>query len=349
MSNNFEKLKNTLLNFLSKQKKFKITKSRRDLEESSILLEYSDKVQMKYSSDNEPEKNSLAMITSANRIPFLFGLLGTLLMIVMICLSIYKKFEADEVKLLYVEIGLSKVKFLNFFRLPTINKIVFHLINSSYSLAGIALVASLFHVLSIKLSNKKASLMQFFKLCLTISYGMMAQILNLVYGVIYLCGEIEGINISFMNETKISIFQFIFLIQIFFTLMFGTFTTIFISKLESKPAYSLEDHEYLDEKEGNNKSKWFNYKIIALFHLVFFSFIYVFVYLHHNKYILQNFTPVHITENYSYILAIFPFVLYIMNMMVYLMFYDELNESVFFISHTGEEAVRYQKIERNIL
>ena len=191
--------------------------------------------------------------------------------------------------------------------------------------------------------------MQFFKLCLAISFGMMAQIINLGYGIFYLSGGIEVINNNFMSEMKISIFQFIFLIQIFFSVLFGTFTTIFISKLQTKPSYSLEDQEQSDAKDQSNQYKWFNYKIIAVFYLTFFSFAYVFVYLHYNDYILQNFSSVYVKENYSYLLALFPYVLYVNNMILYLMFYDEVKESNFYISHTGEEAEQYEKRERNIL
>jgi len=350
MSNNFENLKNTILNFISnKEKNNKPAKLRKDFEESSLLLEYNDKALIKYSEDIESKKIPFTLITSAKRIPFLFGSFGMLLIVTMILLSFSDKMNEEEFKLLYMESGKSRTKFLNFFRLPLVNVTVYHLINSTYSLTGIALLSCLFQILYSKLIDKTASGIEYIKLYMTISFGMISQIINLIYGTVYTSSGIEKINENFTNEMRISIFQFVFLIQIFFSILFGIFTTIFIAKLKTKPSYSLENQEIPDAQNNSSHNKWFNYKLISVIYLAFFSLAYIFVYLHNNNIILKDINSELMKENYSYLLAVFPYFLYFNNLILYLMFYDEMRDSNIYISQPEEEGEYFEKRERNIL
>ena len=252
----------------------------------------------------------------------------------MLIISSYK----DLPKSLYNQVGPNKYLVINYFEICKINPLVYHLFQSCTSFLGIFIVTMLFFSIKSKSKNfyQNSGYLQIYLSCV---FGIISFILLLVEGVMPLLGDVGTYNALLKSEIGINLPNFVFLTRLFFSLLFMLTFLLVVWNLNL-------NYDQSEESEMNNT--WFNYKLITLIYLGFFTFIYVFVLLHHNKIIFSEFS---LATNYnytSYILTIFPYLLHCLNDLMIFTFSFELRLSNITLTEIENESI-IRKTEKNIL
>lgn len=358
MANVFESLKTIIVDYFRKDKKgisnskenkennedyeqIKRENFEKEEENVSLMMDETNRVKIIKSMNVEKSYNAINVF-SAKQLLYVYGFFGVFVIIFMLACAYFNHNES-----IFSEIGagVHKAKFITLFDLPKINQIVFHLLNTCVGGIGLVIVISVYMSLKMKYSSRRCSTFQFAKLYVSISYGVLSSLLHILYGSMFFIDGIDKLNSFFTTELNITLYQFIFLIELFFTILFGIFTSFIIRSLGTKPAYALNTTEINNETAD---SKWLNYKVLNVMYLIFFSFSYIFIILHSNDVILKTVHYAALSTNYAYLLAILPYLLYFMNISMYLTFYEELKNTNVSLVNAGEK-VEFEKNNRNML
>ena len=368
MAHYFESLGNFLVNLFSRKNKDKKDLQKgegysygksseklkeKDPEESSLLLEenYRNKHKMRmqgYKIENDKINSSnysSTQICSLKSIPVFYGLFGVLTVAFMLG-SVF--IEQKTVDGLYSQIGPMKMQFIPLFNLPKVNQFVFHILNTMTSVMGLLLIHSLLLTLRIKFSKRNSTTFDYVKLYLTIFYGVVSHLSHLFYGSIFFLKNFEILNSLMQKEVHISTYEFLFGIQIFFTVLFGICISLILFSIKSKPSYAIETEDSNSE-ESRREMRWLNYKLLILIYLVFFCVAYFLINLHNNNVILSSMNSILLKSNYSYLLAFLPYALYFLNLLFYVMFYDDLRNSEVAISMKECDKFSFENNNKNIL
>jgi hypothetical protein len=335
MSNAFENIENYLKVKLFKTQEFKETKADiqenktncKDPEESSLLLESKRE---KFNLVLDEEK--LITIIPAGRIALMYGGFSVILILVLSMLGYFRDLPPE----LFSEMG--KIKYISFFDLQKINHFIFHILNTTISLIGIAVVYLVYASLSLKLNPPKN-----FELILTSFYGFLSHTFALFYGINYYIEGLEKFDTVLHSELKMSLNQFLFFLQLFFTSLYGIFILIVMNSANSKPSHCLEQDEITPD------NKWLTYQFIMIVYLICFSLSLVFILLHSNKIILTDFDSPVLKNNYGYLLCFLPYALYFLNAAFYSSFYSNIKESKINFSSLEGSISHVQKYNKNIL
>jgi hypothetical protein len=336
MSNVFENIENYVKAKLFKTEGVKegqeenqeIKVNYKDPEESSVLLD-SNREKFNLHMENE---ELVVTIIPAGRLALMYGALSILLIVVLFSFSLIRELPSE----LFSEIG--KIKYISFFDLQKINHFLFHFLNTLTSLLGFTIVYLLYASLSLKLNPPKT-----FELLLTTFYGFVSHTFALLYGMSYYIDGLENFDMVLHSELKISLNQFLFFLQLFFTSLYGIFILIIMNGADSKPSHCLEQE---DIKTDN---KWLTYQIIMIIYLICFSLSLVFIVLHSNKIIFSNLDSLVLKNNYGYLLCFLPYALYFLNAAFFTSFYSQIRESKINFSSIMGSASQNQKYNQNIL
>ena len=240
--------------------------------------------------------------------------------------------------------GPKKFVFISLFSLPKVNHFVYHLLNSCTAVTGLGLVYSIFMIMNLKFRQHAYDNYQFIKLYLAVLYGFISNLVHLTYGAIFFMDGVEAINQLVHKEIHISLYEFLFYLQIFFSVLFGIFTTLLTFTMKAKPSYSIETQE----QEEQTDYKWINYRILILIYLAFFLTANILVVLHNNGVIFTSYDSVLLKSNYAYLIAFLPYALYLLNLGLYSMFYGELKNTYVSMASPAEK-INYEHHHKNIL
>jgi hypothetical protein len=309
----------------------------KDPEESSVLLEDEKKnmylVNTAKVSENK-RVNSILLIQT-KRVPILYGVLSLTTVIFMVVYSYLNHSELD----LFSDFGPNHLKVLDFFKIYKVHSFIFHLLNTSTSFVGICLIFCIYFTIN----SKMTGMINDAKLYLAILFGLSSHFFQFSYGIGVFVNGFEKLNETFQTEIYISLIQFIFFLQIFFTVLFGIFIILLMISAKSNSTAALET------PEGNlQEYKWLDYKLLAIIYLIFFTLAYIFIQLHSSHVILSKFTNAVLVVNYSYLLVILPYSLFLINTIFYTLFYDELKHQELKITQPNEKTF-YDESQKNIL
>lgn len=361
----FENLKNSILKYFGKsnlkqekepqtydsteQWKANIgstSKQVQENEESSVLLDETERkrgrIRMKFE-DEEEDKSSSIFLFQVSKLPMIYGCLGFMTIIFMLIIGYINELNNKIVDNIYSEIGPNKFMFISIFNLPKLNHFVFHILNCSTAVTGFGLVYSILNILKMKFKQLSYDNYEYIKLYVSVLYGFIANFMHLAYGAVFYMDGFENINHLIHREIHIGLTEFIFYLQIFFSILFGLFTTFIIYSMKTKPSYSIEK-----EQEEQVEYKWINYRLLILIYLSFFLIANIFIVLHNNKFIFTSFDSMILKSNYSYLIAFLPYGLYFLNILLFIMYYGEL-KSVNLNLSAPAEKINYEQNHRNIL
>jgi hypothetical protein len=346
-SNSKSKDKNTKFNIRDNKEKtntnnFNNFQAQESDEAMSMLMDENDRQKLLRPTDTPIELTHYSIIVlSASRFPYIYGFFGTLTIVYMIVCEYFNK-STNE---LYYELGPSRAKFISLYDLPRINNFAFNLLNTCTGFTGLGIVFVVYFNLYIKYKINKFSTFQFVKLFLSILLGIISNLFHILFGLLFIINGANKFNFKLKNEVNITVFQFLFSTQIVFSILFGFLTTCIIYSLKSRPSYSIHQETSI---ESNNDQKWLNYKILNIVYLLLFSIIYCLILLHSNNFILTSISFENVKSHYIFIIAILPYVLYFLNISLYVVFYEELrNSNVTFLQST--DKIDYENNDKNIL
>jgi hypothetical protein len=362
----FENLKNSILKYFGKSNSKKekepqfydstekwkanianTAKPVQENEESSVLLDETERkrgrIRMKFE-DEEEDKTSSIFLFQGSKLPMIYGSLAFLTITFMLFVGYLNEMNNKIIENIYSEIGPHKFMFISMFNLPRLNHFVFHILNSSTALTGFGLVYSILMMLKMKFKQHSYDNYQYIKLYISVLYGFIANFMHLAYGTIFYMDGYENINQLIHREIHINLNEFIFYLQIFFSILFGLFTTFLIYSMKTKPSYSIESQEQEEQVEY----KWTNYRLLILIYLSFLLVANILIILHNNKFIFTSFDSMILKSNYVYLIAFLPYGLYFFNILLYVMYYGEL-KSVSLNLSAPAEKINYEQHHRNIL
>jgi hypothetical protein len=387
MSNFFETIKNLLFKSFFKKKDYDLdkenhtTNNKKHLEktqhekegdETSILLEEDNN--NKFANENYFNKQKL-LSTSViqNKLMPMLYLTFSFSSLIFLMLSEnsngrstenYISFDAENNK-----------KLFNFFKLYDLNPLIFHLFSLTTGLLGILIVYLAQNTIYLKSLNFFSPVQKFnlLKIYLTSFFGMFSHLIHILAGMVYFFSNFAAFNNYMQKELNISLHQFLFCVEIFFTSLYGIFICMILNKLNKidvlesegdQEKYASESFNYSRPNAnlfyGNNQnnlqvipdnldSKWLNYKIICVVYLVFFSICYGLLLLIKNEKInFMEKDAAYFKLNHSYLLIFLPFLLFTLNSIFYSLFYGILKySSTCHIEFTSQNV--YDKSQKNML
>jgi hypothetical protein len=306
----------------------------KDLEDTSVLIDENEKAYTKGQNPiHEDNLYTSIRIFHLQSLPLIFVIFAVLSFAVLYLLECWNLKQFDTV---------------NFFELKKVNYFLYHVVNTIYALVGICLIYSVaigmktkLHIFNMK--NKwQSSFMQNPKLYLFILFGMLSQFITLILA----CSEIipgyQSINAEFIKDIKFSLDEFLFLLSMFFTILFGVFFSCFVYGLNCTNISTYNSNE---EKSFNTYMKC---KLIFLAYLFFFSCSYIFVKLLNMGYMLKN-TPLLYKHNFTILLWVFPYLISSFNAAFYYCMTAHVRNSDFIISINNFENGNFKKNEKNSL
>jgi hypothetical protein len=319
MSNFFENVKNYLFkpskiekannNLKKPQQSQENQQKEKQEDETSILIEGENRENINLHLCNNKKILSKSLIQ--NR----------LLPLIYLTLSISKFFFcffselSEKNKENYITIDSSKnVNMFDFFKLYNLNPLVFHVFSLATGLIGIYIIYLVQNTLLIKFlgHTKKNTIIQFIQIYLTSFFGLFSQFLHIISGMLFFISSFHNIDNYTKQELKISLHQLLFLMEIFFTSIYGIFICLLIIKVNKNDLlendkdkdgttfmesfnYNYENIEIENENNNQNpaqkiitipdniSSKWLNYILISLIYLIFFTSSYILLLLFKNK------------------------------------------------------------------
>lgn len=267
MSNFFENLKSLLFksllkkkdydtekdnNFSNNKKQLLKTQQEKDCDENSILLEEEHNNRLQ----NENYFNKRKLLSKSllqNRlIPILYltFAFSSLLFLMQSEINYGKNSEN------YISIDKKTNKELfNFFMLYNLNPLVFHLFSITNGLLGILIVYLVQNTIYLKSLNFYNSLPKFtlIKIYLTSFFGLFSNLVHIVAGMVFFFSNFGAFNNYVVKELNLTLHQFLFCIEIFFTVLYGIFACLILNKLNK-----IDVLESDSEQEKYN-SESFNY------------------------------------------------------------------------------------------
>lgn len=273
----------------------------------------------------------------------------------------------------YIILDASKgVKMFDFFKLYNINPLVFHIFFLATGLVGIFSIYLVQNTLLIKYlgHTRTNTIMQLIQIYLMSFFGIFAQIIHIIAGMIFFYSSFEKIDIFTREELKISIHQLLFFMEIFFTSIYGIFICITIIKVNKCDLLDEENdnttfmESFNCNYENNNNtpgqkvstipdnisSKWLNYIMVSLIYLIFFTSSYIFVLLvkNNNKDSINQKEVDFFKMNQSYLVLLLPYLIYLLHTIFYTSLYGVLKySSTCHIEFTSQNV--YDKSHKNML
>lgn len=395
MSNFFENIKNLLFkSFLKKKNQdlekqnFNSTKNNknqacekgqteRESDETSILLEEENN---RFPNENYFNKRKLLStnLIKNKLIPMLYLTLA-FSSVAFLMLSENSLSRSSENYIL-IDAENDK-KLFNFFKLYNLNPLVFHLFSITTGLLGIFIVLLVQNTIYLKNLNFFRSVHQFslIKIYMTSFFGVFSQLVHIIAGMIYFFSNFAAFNSYVQKELNVSLHQFLFCVEIFFTALYGIFVCLIFNKLNKIDVLESENEQekftsesfiygrpnpnlfsYGNNNTNNNRdtlqvipdnidSKWLNYKIICVVYLVFFSICYSLLLLSkNNKISFMEKDTAYFKLNQTYLLIFLPYLLFVLNSVFYSLFYGILKySSTCHIEFTSQNV--YDKSQKNML
>ncbi len=278
-------------------------------------------------------------------------------------------------------------KLFNFFKLYNLNPLVFHMFSMASGLLGIFIVYLVQNMIYLKnltffRSVKKFRLIEIY---LTSFFGMFSQLIHILAGMVYFFSNFAALTSYMQKELNVSLHQFLFCVELFFTVLYGIFVCLIFNKLnkvdvlesesdqEKYPSesfsygrpnnvnlfsygnnnnennYNQNNNSSLQVIPDNLDSKWLNYKIICVIYLVFFGLCYVLLLVIKNDKInFMDKEAAYFKLNQNYLLIFLPYLLYVLNSVFYSLFYGVLKySSTCHIEFTSQNV--YDKSQKNML
>ena len=316
--NIFETLKNTLSSAFRGEKKFlKSNETYKDIEENSSLINYDRRNYNLPTNKCNIENGSF----NIRLLPSLYLAINFSLMVIMFIFKYSNKmiFSDDF-------INSNGLVFPDFYELYKVNNVVFHSYELVLSILGLLICFLIFSLLFNNLVLMKRDSFQFtYKLYLMLFSGIISNIFLLV---ISFTPRINDLNINkeFHIETKIKFNQFLFLLHIFFSILFYSF--------------SLCSLKMTVDSNQESRKKWVCFKLIILIYLVVLLFFYIMILLYKNTLVRLN---VNLEVNYSYSLIILPYLISMLNSMYMFTFYYETKEAKIYFGNLIENGENNEK------
>ena len=361
-------LEKEYLNYEKKKNKIPNQNKEREGEETSILLEeeikptnidYNNLISKKYISTN---------LIANKLLPILYF---TFYISTILFLFLMESNKINKQNYLTIDTGIKKISiFFNFFKLYNLNPLIFHIFSLTTGLIGILIVYLVQNNIYLKNINYYRSVDRFsmIKIYLSSFFGFFSNCLHILNGLIFFFSNFGFLNSLTVKELNISLHQLIFLVEIFFTILYGIFICMILNKLNKVDVFEKENYGNISysqnyTKENNNfnydnnhngipdnlESKWLSFKLICLIYLIFFGFSYVILILIRNEVILiANKNSIYFKINHDYLLVFFPYLLFVLNGIFYSLFYGILKYSN--TSHVEVTSqIIYDKSQKNIL
>ncbi len=273
--------------------------------------------------------------------------------------------------------GYKDRKFFNFFKLYNLNPLIFHIFSLITGIIGICIVRLVQTTIYLKSLNFYRVINSFslMKIYLTSFFGIFSQLIHILIGIVYFFSNYRKFSLFIQSELNISLHQFLFCIEIFFSVLYGIFILITLNKLIKVDVLEADvEHERLSFSDnfnynkpnqnlfyGNQQStiyhtipdnldsKWLTFKILCVVYLAVFSFCYTILLLIKNDKVkaIDKETPYY-NLNQTYLLIFLPYLLYMLNSIFYSLFYEILKySSTFHIELTSQNV--YDKSQKNML
>lgn len=389
MSNFFENLKNLIFKKFKQDKKdldvekdhTRYSKTKipekptveKEADETSILMD--EETRVKYDYDSYSNRKLLSTSLIQNKLLplfyFIFSLSGIMFLI-----------STENIinnPINYILLDRKQKKVLNFFMLYNLNPLIFHLFSLVCGLIGILIVLLVQKTIYIKNISFDKSVNQFslLKIYLTSFFGLFSNFVHIISGMIYFFSSFAYINSYVEAELNMTIQEALFVLEVFFTCLYGIFVCIILNKLnkvdvlENERDNNLAYESFNYEKDNRNllyeqnpsnmthmnvlnipenfEAKWLNYSIVCLIYLIFFSICYALMLLIKNNVIsLANGNTDYFKLNQAYLLAFIPYFLFMLNTIFYSLFYGVLKySSICHIEFTSHNI--YDKSQKNML
>jgi len=388
MSNFFEGIKTTIFksflnkknfdlekddNNLNKKKHLEKLQNERDSDETSILLEEDNN---RYLNENNLNNRRLLSTTLINNkiLPLMYF---TFAFSSVLFLMLSENIRNSENYILIEP--TSHKKLFNFFKLYNLNPLIYHIFSMTTGLIGIGIVCLVQNAIYIKNLNLHRMMHQFslIKIYMTSLFGISSQLTHIICGMIYFFSSFAKFDSFVQKELNISLHQFLFCIEIFFTVLYGIFVCIILNQLNKVDVLETENEQdkfntadsfnysksnencFYKNPQNNNyqlhiipdnfESKWLNYKIICIIYLIFFSICYTLLSLIKNDKInLIDKDTAYFRLNQNYLLIFLPYFIYTLNAIFYSLFYGVLKySSTCHIEFTSQ--IVYDKSQKNML
>ena len=262
MSTNFYDTVKNKINSFFKGKSPKYTETQKDIEENSVLLR---KFEGRKSLSINKKPNTDDSSLNIRLLPSLYFGVNLSLIFILLILKFNNNviFEDDLVT--------KEVILPDFFDLYKVNNLVFHCYEIVLSILGFLITFFVYNLFyNIFVEQKMNSFKYMYKLHLMLIFGMISNIFLLIISFTPSLNDLN-INQDFLIETKIKLDQFIFIIHIFFSILFYTF--------------SLCCLKMTSVSNVDSKKKWLSFKLVILIYLLVLSFFYVIVLVFKNKFI----------------------------------------------------------------
>jgi hypothetical protein len=343
----FENIRLKLLNFVQKKKKdqgyFKYKDDRKlksDTEESSILLDETERNTALRFHNKEEIKHSSRILFNNTLFPMLYFIAGISAVLVMLLKDIYSHDRITEG--IFITLEPNKTKFYNFFKLPEISPLLFHIINTIHCAIGMGIVYLVYAYLILKFKEKGLRLVTQIKLHLLLFTGIVSMLLSFMYGVCFITSNLDILNQPIQKYTFTSLPEVVYTLHIFFSIIFCFFSLLFLYELQSKP-----DSAYFNNDETRIvSSKPINYKLIIIVYIILFSILYIFIKLYKNKLLLVDIKSDFLDSNMDFLYAVLPYSIYLFNQFYFLFIYDEVGST--YTVMVDEESNAFTDREKNM-
>ena len=227
---------------------------------------------------------------------------------------------------LFIEVGLYKNKFLSFFAISESCSFIFNLFNSLTSIFGFIIVG----LMSKKIYLKHNSINKL-KLIFTICLGVLTFLCQFIYGSLSLYSNLADLDLKLSSYINIGLKETVFFSQMILSLLFLTLVYIFNNQLSN---------------ENKTNNQYFS-QIFCYFYFGFFLMCYLFIHLHIHGTIFKNYLSENLKLNYTYFLAVLPYLIYILNVLNYSLLYFDLENLN--ISLINSKKLLYERDSKNIL
>jgi hypothetical protein len=310
--------KSTTLNYKAYENQYN------NSEESTILLDNEDKNGKFKFQPEEVEQAPLNHLLNNKIFPFTKFSLSIMLPVIMILLDTSLPTQAE--KGLYVELGPHKIKVYDMFKLPTINPILYHSVNTVQCIIALITIYLVNAYLKgrMKATQRVLTFGNIILLHLLMFTGFISVCLNYSYSLCFTISGLGNYSAPFEKALFTTLPEFVYFIQIFFSVAFGAIVVILLYVLKNDSGLVCFQN---DINHCSQETKSFNYKLVLLIYIVLFTLGYLFTKICHCKVIMGDVKSDLLDANIDFLCVVLPYFVFFFEHIMFLFLYDELGNT----------------------
>jgi hypothetical protein len=311
-------------------------KDLKDIEESTILLDETDKSLPRSSVGLGDTKKVEIKLFNNMLVPVVYFLIGIISIGVLIVIGIVTHRSEEG---LFSQIGRHRTKVYNYFKLPSISPLVYLVLVSIQSGFGCLLVYLVHSYLFMKYTVKGLSLVIRIKLQLLLITGLITMGLSYLYAICFNIPTFSSFNEPF-EKYHTNLPEVIYFLHLYFSITFAIAVILFFNDVRKK-----QNSECFQTNDQNEKTGC--YKIVLLIYIILFTIMYILTKLYKNKVILIDIESELLTTNVECLYALLPYIIFLFNSLFFLYLYDDIGSSNTTLSEN--ELNNYNNCDKNIL